>query len=194
LPSSSSSTTTTTPSSPSSSSAAGFDAVFTQGWLGAWPERGALAARLAGALRPGGLLVGDEHVGRADGRPAAEARALGREVLELFQPAAAGPRRERWREALGRLADRLAAAREPSPPEQLEARVEAFLGPRFRVVRARSQGGALLQRVLATAAGRIDPESPEDQSLLAILAYLEELLERGGVLAVEHACFVAERI
>jgi hypothetical protein len=72
--------------------------------------------------------------------------------------------------------------------------VEALLGPRFRVVRARSQGGALLQRVLATAAGRIDPESPEDQSLLAILAYLEELLERGGVLAVEHACFVAERI
>jgi SAM-dependent methyltransferase len=167
--------------------------VFTDGWLGRVGDRRGLADRLAARLAPGGWLIGDDYLGRPDGRPSAAALAYARELGELFQPPAAAPPspRERRRARLVALANRLALRLSPPPPAGPAAALAALLGDRFDLVLVRPTGGALLQRALAAVGDRFAAADGRDEALLALCCRLEERLTEAGVLADEYACWLA---
>jgi len=163
---------------------------FTNGWLGRTPDRPALLARLAAALRQGGLLIGDDYTGPEDGRTTVPALRHARALLDLLQPADAPPPsragrlRDRRVELEHRLRDRF------GPPRRS---LSDLLAPRFRLLDHRPQLGTLLQRVLAVAESLLDPEDDRDAAFLRLLCYYEEVLTDAGVVPAEYTCFVAVR-
>jgi|GEM_PF-386592 len=190
--------------------AGAYGLVWTNGFLGRVPDRRGLASRLAAALTPGGLLVGDEWIGPTDGRTDPRTLHYARQVATLLQPLGApgAGLKERLRERLvdfehGWVRHRF------GPPER---GLGEILGPSLELVMERPTGGALLQRVLAPgleaelfAAGGGDGEARGDgeaeaergrqarDAFAALAAYLEELLTEAGTLADEYACFIARR-
>lgn len=170
--------------------AAHFARAFTNGWLGRAPDRPALIALLAGAIRPGGLLIGDEYIGPEDGRTTVAALRHARALLDLLQPPEAPPP-----DRLARLRDRLIelehALRERFGPPRRP--LEALLAPGFRLLEHRPQLGTLLQRVLAVAEPLLDPEDDRDAAWLRLVCYYEEALTEAGAIPSEYACFVARR-
>lgn len=174
--------------------------VFTNGWLGRAPDRAGVGRALVAALAPGGLLIGDEWLGPADGRTSPRTLRYARELAELLQPA--GAPAAGWKE---RLRARLVEIehgwlrRRSAPPE---SGLEALLGAAVEIVVERPTGGALLQRVLPAAAdlweelsgAGADPgERDAALAFAALAAYAEERLTEAGVVDPEYACFVARR-
>ena len=162
---------------------------FTNGWLGRAPDRPALLARLAAALRPGGLLIGDDYTGPEHHRTTVPALRHARALLDLLQPPGTPPST-----CLARLRDRLIdldhafrLRRRPSRP------LPDVLAPRFRLLDHRPQLGTLLQRILAVAEPLLDPEDDRDAAFLRLLCWYEETLTDAGVIPAEYACFVAVR-
>ena len=163
---------------------------FANGWLGRAPDRPALLARLAAALRPGGLLIGDDSTGPEDGRTTVPALRHARALLDLLQHPNAPPpsRSHRLRARLVELEHRLRARLGPR-----HRPLPDRLAPHFRLVDHRPQLGTLLQRVLAVAEALLDPEDDRDATFLRLLCYYEEVLTDAGVIPPEYACFVAVR-
>jgi hypothetical protein len=174
-------------------SGATYGRVFTAGWLGRVGDRRRLVDRLAARLAPGGWLIGDDYLGRPDGRSSAAVLAYARELSELLQPPGAAPpsARERRRARLVALANRLVLRLAPPPPASPAAELSALLGDRFDLVLVRPTGGALLQRALAAVGDRFAAADGRDEALLALCCRLEERLTEAGVLADEHACWLA---
>lgn len=166
--------------------------VLTNGWLGRAPDRAGLLARLTPALRPGGVLIGDEHTGPEDGRATVAVLRLARELLALLQPPGAPPpgRAERLRDRLVELEHGWLRERFGPPRRSLEE----LLAPSWRLLEHRPQLGALLQRVLAVAGSQLDPEDDRDRAFLRLACYFEELLTEAGAIDAEYACFAAVRI
>lgn len=168
--------------------AARFARAFTNGWLGRAPDRPALLARLAAALRPGGVLIGDDYIGPEDGRTIVPALRHARALLDLLQPPGVRPpdRRSRLRDRLieieHTLRERFGPPRRP---------LESLLAPSFRLLDHRPQLGTLLQRVLAVAEPLLDPDDDRDAAFLSLLCYYEEQLTESGVLLAEYRCFAA---
>jgi len=181
-----------------------YGVIFTQGWLGRAPDRRGLARRLADALEPGGLWVGDEWLGPPDGRTTAATLGYARRIAELLQPPGAPPAglAERLRARLVDLEHELRRRLGPPAPPLAE-----LLGPELELLVHRPTGGALLQRALATAldpaAGALDAAAGDepagsrgreaDHAFVDLAAYLEERLTRAGAIDDEYACFVARR-
>ncbi len=167
-----------------------FARAFTNGLLGRAPDRPALVARLAAALRPGGILIGDDYTGSEDGRTTVPALRHARALLDLLQPAGAPPpdRRSRLRDRLVEIEHTL---RERFGPPRRP--LESLLAPSFRLLDHRPQLGTLLQRVLAVAEPLLDPEDDRDATFLKLLCLYEELLTEAGAIPIEYTCFVAIR-
>lgn len=194
--------------------AGAYGLVFANGWLGRAPDRRGVASRLAAALTPGGLLVGDEWIAPPDGRTDPRTLHYARQLAALLQPLAApgAGLKERLR---ARLVDfELGWVRHRFGPPDLS--LAEILGPSLELVVERPTGGALLQRVLAPG---LDPalftadgggggieggegpgveegtgrSRPARDAFAALAAYLEELLGEAGTLSDEYACFIARR-
>jgi hypothetical protein len=163
----------------------------TNGWLGRALDRPALLGLLAAALRPGGVLIGDEYIGPEDGRTTVPALRHARALLDLLQPAGARPPdrlfrlRDRLVEIEHTLRERLGSPRRP---------LESMLAPSFRLLEHRPQLGTLLQRVLAVAEPLLDADDDGDATFLRLICYYEEELLRAGVVPLEYACFAAARV
>ena len=176
----------------------GYRFAFTNGWLGRAPDRAGLARGLVAALTPGGLLIGDEWLGPPDGRTTPRTLRYARRLGELLQPAGApdAGRKERLRARLVELEHGWLRRRFGPPPADLAE----LLGPAVEVRILRPTGGALLQRVLATALGELAApgldaaEREAGGAFVALAAWLEELLGEAGAVDDEYACFVARRV
>lgn len=163
---------------------------FTNGWLGRAPNRAALLARLAAALRPGGLLIGDDYIGPEDCRTTVPALRLARALLDLLQPpgAPSPDRRSRLRD---RLVEVEHALRDGFGPPRRS--LGAFLAPNFRLLEHRPQLGTLLQRVLAVGEPVLDPDDERDAAFLGLACYYEGQLLEAGAIPSDYACFAAIR-
>ncbi len=173
--------------------------VFTNGWLGRAPDRAGLARGLLAALAPGGLLVGDEWLGPPDGRTSPRTLRYARELAELLQPAGApsASRKDRLRARLVEIEHGTLRRRFGPPALPLAD----LLGADAEVFVERPTGGALLQRLLATAepelaagavAGTVD-DADAGLAFAALAAWLEELLGDAGAVDSEYSCFVARK-
>jgi SAM-dependent methyltransferase len=174
--------------------------VFANGWLGRAPDRAGTARALLAALAPGGLLIGDEWLGPADGRTTPRTLRYARELAELLQPA--GAPAAGWKERLrARLVEieHGGLRRRFGPPEP---ELGTLLGPAAEILVERPTGGALLQRVLPAAAdlwqelsgdGADPGERDAALAFAALAALTEERLTDAGAVDAEYACFVARR-
>ncbi|HMB54894.1 MAG TPA: hypothetical protein VKU40_16365, partial [Thermoanaerobaculia bacterium] len=167
------------------------------GWIGlagdpAGSARGEMAGRLVAALAPGGLLVGNEWLGPVDGRAAPRTLRYARRLASLLAPA--GAPAAGWKDHLRTLLVDLQHGvwrQRLGPPV---VALERLLGRPMSTLVERPTGGALLQRVLATAAERLDPANEVDLAWVDLACYLEERLTRAGAIESEYTCFVAEKV
>ena len=174
--------------------------VFSDGWIGLaghplGSARRQFAGRLAAALAPGGLLVGDEWLGPPDGRTAPRTLRYARRLAALLADpgapnAGSGGWQQELRAALVDLQHGVWRAR-LGPPSPLLAEL---LGRGMALLVERPTGGALLQRVLATAGERLATASEVDMAFLEVACYLEERLTGAGAIESEYVCFVAEKV
>jgi SAM-dependent methyltransferase len=169
-----------------------YDAIFGISSLHHVRELDRLFAQCRRALKPGGLLFVDEYVGPARFQSAPHVVALINQLIDILP--------ERYRRSVymnGAPRHRY----DNPPPEFFEQtdpseaiRSDAIvptLTRHFEIVDHKPYGGALLHMLLSGTAGNFDPAAEGDATILRLLAFLEEQLEKAGVIGSDFVSLVA---
>ena len=169
-----------------------YDAIFAISSLHHVRELDSLFKACCKALKPQGLLFVDEYVGPARFQSPPHVVDLINQLIQLL------PERYRRSAFLGGEM-RQSYANPPvewfeqnDPSEAIESdQILPRLRQHFEIIDFKPYGGALLHMLLSGTAGNFDPHSEADATVLRLLAFFEEQLEKFGVISSDFVSLVA---